>query len=162
MLLISTSSVVTLFPNIWAYLSLLPTRPEIYWAKILSFMSLSSSEQYLSRNPGCTSLREDEAAHSSETSPILILNFLVFLWPHPWHVEVPSLEDELELQLLAYTTATPDLSHLCKLHYSSWQHWILTHWARPRIEPVSSWIPVRFVLAEPWWELLIVTFLIEA
>ena len=38
--------------------------------------------------------------------------FFVFLGPHPWHMEVPRLEVELELQLPAYTTATamPDLS----------------------------------------------------
>ena len=31
---------------------------------------------------------------------------LFFLGLHPWHVEVPSLEVELELQLLAYVRAT--------------------------------------------------------
>ena len=29
----------------------------------------------------------------------------------------------------------------------------LTHWVRPGIEPVSSWILVRFISAEPQWEL---------
>ena len=29
----------------------------------------------------------------------------------------------------------------------------LTHWARPGIEPSSSWIQVRFISAEPWQEL---------
>ena len=29
----------------------------------------------------------------------------------------------------------------------------LTHWARPGIEPASSWILVGFITAEPWWEL---------
>ena len=27
------------------------------------------------------------------------------------------------------------------------------HWARPGIQPVSSWILVTFVSPEPWWEL---------
>ena len=38
-------------------------------------------------------------------------------------MEVPRLGVELELQLLAYTTATAmwDLSHVCDLHHSSWQ-----------------------------------------
>ena len=31
----------------------------------------------------------------------------------------------------------------------------LTHWARPGIEPSSSWILVGFDIGEPWWELLI-------
>ena len=42
-------------------------------------------------------------------------------------MEVPRLGVELELQLPAYTTATalPDLSCICDLHHSSWQHQIL-------------------------------------
>ena len=39
--------------------------------------------------------------------------FSSFLWPHLWHLEVPRLWVELELQLPAYTTATPDLSCIC-------------------------------------------------
>ena len=35
----------------------------------------------------------------------------------------------------------------------------LTHWARPGIEPASSWLLSRFVSAEPWWELLMNNFL---
>ena len=50
-----------------------------------------------------------------------------FLGLHPQHMEVLRLWDELELQPLAYTTATatPDLSHACSLHHSSQQWWIL-------------------------------------
>ena len=46
---------------------------------------------------------------------------------HPWHMEVPRLGLELELQLLAYTIAiaTWDLSGVCNLYHSSWQHQIL-------------------------------------
>ena len=64
-----------------------------------------------------------------------------FIGPHLWHMEVPRLGVESELQLLAYTTATatPDLSHLCNLHCSLQQHWSLTHWVKPGIEPESSW-----------------------
>ena len=44
-------------------------------------------------------------------------------------MEVPRLGVKLELewQLLVYATgtATPDLSHVCNLHHSSWQHQIL-------------------------------------
>ena len=42
-------------------------------------------------------------------------------------MEVPRLGEELELQLLAYTTATvtPDLRCACDLHHSSWQYRIL-------------------------------------
>ena len=49
--------------------------------------------------------------------------FCFFLGLHLWHMEVTSLEVELELQLLAYTTATAtwDLSLVCNLHHHSWQ-----------------------------------------
>ena len=42
-------------------------------------------------------------------------------------MEFPRLGVELELQLLAYTTATAmqDLSHVYNLHHSSQQHQIL-------------------------------------
>ena len=41
---------------------------------------------------------------------------------------------EVELQLLAYTTATAmrDLSRVCDLHYSSQQHWILNLLSKAR------------------------------
>ena len=37
---------------------------------------------------------------------IFRISFLLFSGPHPWHMEVPRLGVESELQLLAYTTAT--------------------------------------------------------
>ena len=37
----------------------------------------------------------------------------------------------------------------------------LTHWARPGIEPASSWMLVRFFSGEPWWELQVKAFLIR-
>jgi len=49
-------------------------------------------------------------------------------------MEVPRLGVELELQLLAYTTATAtlDLSCICNLHHSSWQHRILNPLSKAR------------------------------
>ena len=55
------------------------------------------------------------------------------LGPHPQHMEVPSLGVELELQLLAYTTATQDPSIICNLHRSSWQHQILNPLSKARV-----------------------------
>ena len=51
------------------------------------------------------------------------LFFFVFLGLHPWHMEVPRLGIESELEPSAYTTATstPDLSHICDLHQSARQ-----------------------------------------
>ena len=53
--------------------------------------------------------------------------FFFFLGLHPWHLEVPRLRVETELQLLAYTTATamPDPCRVCSLHHSLWQFCIL-------------------------------------
>ena len=50
-----------------------------------------------------------------------------FLEPHLWHMEVPRLGAKLELQLLAYTTATamPDPSRVCNLQHNSQQCQIL-------------------------------------
>ena len=47
--------------------------------------------------------------------------FSLFLGPHPWHMEVPRLRVESELQLLAYMTAMamPYPSQVCNLHHSS-------------------------------------------
>ena len=47
--------------------------------------------------------------------------FIFFLGLHPWHMEVPRLGLQSELQLPAYTAATASLD----LSHSSWQHQIL-------------------------------------
>ena len=49
-------------------------------------------------------------------------------------MEVPRLGVELELQLLAYTTATAtrDPSLICDLHHSSQQCWILNPLGKAR------------------------------
>ena len=67
-------------------------------------------------------------------SYLFIYLFIVFLWPHPWHVEGPRLGVKLELQLLACTTATAiqDQSHIFDLHHSSWQCWILNPLSKAR------------------------------
>ena len=72
----------------------------------------------------------------------------------PAHMEVPQLEVELELQLLAYTTATAtwDPNLACGLHHILWQRQILNP-LRPGIKPTTSWILVGFITAEPQHEL---------
>jgi len=69
------------------------------------------------------------------------VNFFFFLFRVTlWPVEVPKLGVESELQLPADTTATatPDPSRVCHLIHSNPGSFI--HWARPGIEPSSSWI----------------------
>ena len=69
----------------------------------------------------------------------------LFLQPH-LHMEVPRLGVESKLQLPAYTTATAtrDLSCVCDLHPSSWQHQILNPLSerrdRTRIVVDASWV----------------------
>ena len=53
--------------------------------------------------------------------------FIFCLGWHLWHMEVPRLGVESEMQLLAYATATamPDPICVCDLHCSSQEHHIL-------------------------------------
>ena len=72
--------------------------------------------------------------------------FFFFFWilgPHLRHMEVPRLGVELELSLPAYTTATakPDLSPVCDLHHSSWQHWIFNPLIKARDRTCSLMVP---------------------
>ena len=81
--------------------------------------------------------------------------FLIFLGPHQWHMEVPR--------------QGPNQSCSCRPMPQPQQHGIqatsatyttahgnagsLTHWARPGIEPATSWFPVGFISAAPRREL---------
>ena len=69
----------------------------------------------------------------------------LFLGLHLMDMEIPSLGVKSELQLLAYTTgiAVPDPNHIFNLLCSLQQ--CRTHWARPGMEPESSWILVGFL-----------------
>ena len=94
---------------------------------------------------------------------IFLFFYSFFLGPHPPHMEVPRLGAESELPLPAHTTATArwDPSHICNLHNSSTAHGntgSLTHWARPGMEPASSWMLVGFIIVEPQGELLFISF----
>ena len=62
----------------------------------------------------------------------ILFYFFLLLGLDLWHIEVPRLVVELELQLLTYTTAHSN-------------NGFLTHWVRPGIEPAFSWILVGFV-----------------
>ena len=71
--------------------------------------------------------------------------FFAILGLYPWHMEVPRLGVESELQLPAYTTATAaqDLSCICNLHRSSRQLGIL--------DPLSEARDRTRVLMDPHW-----------
>ena len=75
--------------------------------------------------PGIVSLSQPQPTESLFIFYfILFLFYFCFLRPHLRHMGVPRLEVDSELQLPAHTraTATRDLSHICDLHQSSWQH----------------------------------------
>ena len=87
-------------------------------------------------------------------SSISVFFFLfVFLGPNPWHMKVPRLGVQLELKLLAYTTATamPDPSYICNLHQSSWQHQILNPLSKARGQTCilmdTSWVCYHWATA---------------
>ena len=62
-------------------------------------------------------------SHCMDVQELIIYLFICFFGSHPWHMEVPQVGVQSELQLLAYTTATAtqDPTHVCDLHHSSWQ-----------------------------------------
>ena len=82
--------------------------------------------------------------------------FFSFLGPKLWHMDLPRLGVQLELQLPAYAAATAIqyLSHICVYTTARGNTGSLTYQARPGIEPTSSRILVKLVIAEPQWELL--------
>ena len=70
-------------------------------------------------------------------------------------MEVPRLGVESELQLLTCTQPQQLGIWALSVTYITAQgnSGSLTHWARPEIEPVPSWIQVGFITTKPWWEL---------
>ena len=62
------------------------------------------------------------------------MSFFFFLELYLWHMEVFRLGVELELRLMATTTATAteDLSCVCNQHHSSRQCWILNQLSEAR------------------------------
>ena len=74
--------------------------------------------------------------------------FFSFLGPHLRHMEIPGLGVQSERLLPTYTTATaaPDLSHICELHYSSWQRQILNPLSEARDLTCNLMVPswIRF------------------
>ena len=82
--------------------------------------------------------------------------FSTILWvfvlgPHSWHMEFPRLgvefdrNSQIQAMSATYTTTHNNARSL-------------THWARPGIEPSSSWKLVSFISTEPQQELLFFFF----
>ena len=68
------------------------------------------------------------------------LDFFLFFFlfrAAPWHMEVPRVGTESELQLLAYATATWDQALSATYTTPQGNARCPTHWAKPGIEPMS-------------------------
>ena len=113
----------------------------------------------------CKRQKKKEKSHSrfSFRSPYPICLHVCFFWYwyrnftfffffgclglHLLHMEVPWLGVKSELQLPAHATATAtwDLSLVCSLQHSLWQHWILNPLSKARdqihILVDTSWVP---------------------
>ena len=83
---------------------------------------------------------------------LFIYLFIVFLGLHLWHMEAPRPGVESDSP-----RPTP---HQCQIQAASGTCTTAqgnarssNHWARPGIEPASSWMLVRFISAEPQREL---------
>ena len=82
---------------------------------------------------------------------VLFFFFLVLLGLCPWHMEVPRLRGESNCSCWTSHSSQQRLFQASTIAHSNARS--LTHWVRPGIEPVSSWMLVRFVSAEPQQEL---------
>ena len=94
----------------------------------------------------------------------ILFYFFAFLGLHLPHMEVPRLGVQSELLPPAYTTATAtwDPNHVCDLHDSSWQCWILNpvSKARYRFCVLMDTSQIHFcwaTMAPPWKLLLLLT-----
>ena len=94
-------------------------------------------------------------------SLFLLFFFPGYLGPHLWHMEVLRLGIESELQLPAYTTATAtcNLSHVCDLYPTSWQHQILNPLSEARGGTCILMDTSRNLSTVPQWELPCAHFL---
>ena len=79
-----------------------------------------------------------------KSEPFVCL-FVVFLGPHPQHMDVPGLKVKLEQRGIRAASPT--------YFRAGGSAGSLTHGVRPGIEPASSWILVGFVSAAPQQEL---------
>ena len=87
-----------------------------------------------------------------------------FLGLHQWPMQVPRPGVESELQLLAYATTKPDLSHICHLPHSSRQCQILNPLSKARDQTHilidTSWLCFHYTMRTPKF-LLFLTLIVH-
>ena len=103
-------------------------RPYTGWKLLGVKSTLNSETREEEKRRFSKSGRRRESQQRFGSKPLHTLFFLncylfIFLRVKVQHAEVPRLGVELELQLLADTTAraTRDPSCICNIHHSSWQ-----------------------------------------
>ena len=86
---------------------------------------------------------EEEVIFGFLLNILLFIYLFVFLGLHLWHMEGSRLGVKWELQLLASASAiaTPDQSHICDLHHSSWQHWVLNLLSKAGDQTLNLMVP---------------------
>ena len=101
--------------------------------------------------PWPRNLHMPHAAREKEGFVLFLFLFFCFLGLHPWHMELPRLGVESELQLPAYTAATANWypSRVCDLHHRSQQRQTLNLLSEARDQTSNLMIPSRFVSAAP-------------
>ena len=105
---------------------------QLLWKAVWWFLKFLNTE--LKYDPAILSLGMYPRGLKVYVHTISFFSFFSFLRPYPRHMEVPGLGVKLELQLLAYTTATATLdpSHICNLCHSLWQTQILIPLSKAR------------------------------
>jgi len=98
-------------------------------SSVWQWQSFGFSHQALACSPSCITMQFVLLCPITkcEATGEFLFFFFSFLGLHPRHMKDPRLGVQSERQLSAYTTATAmrDLSRVCNLHHSSWQHRIL-------------------------------------
>ena len=73
----------------------------------------------------------------------IIIIIICFWGLNSWHMEVPRLGVESELELPAYATATQDPSRVFDLQHSSWQCQILNPLSEARDQTCNLMVACR-------------------
>ena len=107
-----------------------------YFHLISTFLKLQDNRNR-EEISGCQELswvkREAKYGYKRTTQETLaVMELFCNFFPYLWHMEVPRQGVESELQLPAYAVAMQDLGHVCNLHHSLRQCWILNILSRTR------------------------------
>ena len=110
----------------------------VYVFSLVYLVSLAGSESRakLGAEYSKKFLLDTDNSYSQFSKEVFIFIFysILFLPPHLWHVKIPRLGVESELQLQAYTAAmaTLNLSHVCDLYHTLWQCQVLNPLSKAR------------------------------